>query len=81
MKIQFDTPVNFASIGFKSANDCPHRDPNKVTVKFDSGYGQHASVIPLKFEAKRWHTLNFPGVCGQTKEVLFEFENATNSEI
>jgi hypothetical protein len=31
--------------------------------------------LQLRFEFQRWHTLNFPAVHGQSRSVLFDFEN------
>ena len=31
-----DLPIDVRAIGFKSANDCPHRDPDQVKVKIES---------------------------------------------
>ena len=65
VSIQFGAPINFSGIGFKSANDCPHRDPNKVTVKVDhDGQKMQIAAMSLNFEAKRWHTLNFSSISG-----------------
>ena len=32
VEIKFHESIKFSAIGFKSANDCPHRDPAEVTI-------------------------------------------------
>merc|ERR1711904_503040 len=36
VRIKPAQPINVRAIGFKSANDMPHRDPDRVTVKIES---------------------------------------------
>jgi hypothetical protein len=82
VKIQFEETVSFSGIGFKSANDFPNRDPNKVTVKISNDGNQiQIAAVSLNFESKRWHTLNFFSISAKTKEVIFEFENPGCNEI
>jgi hypothetical protein len=44
--------LNFRGFGFKSANDCPHRDPDEVKISsFDAVFNQwvHIATCKLNF--------------------------------
>ena len=57
--------ITVVGLGFKSANDAPHRDPDEILVKYVP-VGQHASIELCSFEPKfglnRWHTVAYSGM-------------------
>ena len=52
-------------MGIKSANDCVHRDPDKITLSIPKDSSddcdEWVEVVTwnLNFEDRRWHTLKF----------------------
>ena len=69
--------LNFRGFGFKSANDCPHRDPDEVKIStFDSVFNQWVPIATCKLNfTSRWQTLQFPGIHGSTRSLIFDFVN------
>ncbi len=63
--------------GFKSATDCPRRDPTEVTISIQSlnSNGKYDFVeigtVILDFESKRSHTVSFSGIRAFTNEFIF----------
>ena len=52
--------MELSGLGFKSANDCPHRDPNSVTVEIWKDDDWHAiDEFDLDFSPMRWETKKF----------------------
>jgi len=72
-------------IGFKSANDCPFRDPDTASVFiFDTSNQKwiNIAVFTLEFNEKRWSTVKFRLPACVTRSVLVEFKNnKDNNEI
>ena len=74
--------------GFKSATDCPRRDPDEVTISIQSlnSNGKYDFVelgtVLLDFSQKRNHTISFNGIRAFTNAFVFEFvNNKGNREI
>ena len=74
IEIAFPVGVKFIieSIGFKSANDFPERDPKSIQVSFDQGESDQ-EFLP-DWQGKRWDTIkyesNSPNTCTRIKFIL-----------
>ena len=72
----FSESPKINGIGFKSAGDVPHRDPDIVEMKIVDVHGvEHLYNYNLYFEGKRWHIMSFifPDMIEvQTVELIFE---------
>lgn len=81
--IEFKQQVEIIGFGFKSANDCPHRDPNSVMVSYaNPAVGMLPfSEVKLDFHQKRWHTLAFTGFNIRSSSFVFDFKNEKATEI
>ena len=80
---KFKSRISIAGIGFKSANDCPHRDPTSVRISIlaDNYSNEHVATYDLDFEEKRWHTLKFMDMNLSSKQYFFQFSNSRCAEI
>jgi len=69
-------------LGFKSANDCPHRDPHKVEVYYlvDGDYQKLGHVHP-KFHGERWKTIAYSGFNVKSNSFKFVFCNDKANEL
>ena len=79
--IELPSATEVVGFGFKSATDCPWRDPEEVTVSILS-LGQagkfdfiELGTIGLDFESKRSHTIALTGVRVFSSAFRFEFRN------
>ena len=82
--IEFHQHLSFRGIAFKSANDCPHRDPKEVRVNVHNpatNNWQQVAHVKLNFNSQRWHTINFFEIHGNSRSVLFDFENPGVNEV
>jgi len=71
--------VEFGAIGFKSANDCPYRDPEIADFEVwneAEGKWEGLGTFDLPFEDKRWHTLYFDIPATKTNKVRVTFTNS-----
>jgi hypothetical protein len=69
-------------LAFKSANDCPHRDPDiaRVLIYDDSRKTFiHVGTFQLQFLEQRWNTLKFKIPSCLTSAVLVDFENTNGA--
>ena len=75
--------IKVNAIGFKSANDCPHRDPDTVEIKYLAPNYSNAVLAKhsLDFGGARWHTVVFGGIDLDSKQFIFEFHNTKCKEI
>jgi len=56
VEMKFTEYVSFQGIGFKSANDCPHRDPDTIVVKnydFRSSTWYEIGIFEPRYD-QRW---------------------------
>jgi len=58
VEITIPEEVEFSVVGFKSANNKPHNDPESVDFSYwdDNGWVE-VDTYNLDFEKERWHTL------------------------
>lgn len=74
-----DRKIQVNGIAFKSANESPHRDPDRANVFiYDSTRHSfvHIAIVLFKFhEKKRGHTYAFKIPSSLTSAVLIDFEN------
>lgn len=63
-------------LGFKSANDCPERDPHKIEVYYlvDGDYKKLGHVHP-EFHGQRWKTVAYSGFNAKSSSFKFVFCN------
>lgn len=67
--IELDREIEFNCIGFKSAGNCPHRDPSSVAISIENDTSTKKKAkfsqislgtFELNFEDRRWHVVLFP---------------------
>lgn len=75
-------PISIRGLGFKSANDCPHRDPDEVTIFYTNEHGESVNFATYKLEFQdRWETLSVNGFAITSKQLIFYFRNSKANEI
>jgi len=82
--IELDHELEIDMMGFKSAGNCPHRDPDSVAVSYEKDLSNkkkakfkqtNLGTFPLDFGGQRWHVLQFPELKCKTRQVKLEFAN------
>ena len=75
--VKLNRRLKINGFGFKSANDCPERDPQEVTITYLAPNYSNAkfATYKLEFDGKRWHTVNFSGFELESKQFMFDFKN------
>lgn len=83
--IEFTKPVTFVGLGIKSANDCPHRDPDEASVSIFNPHTQQWNKIAdlaIDFENDRWKTLQYLDVsAAEVSSIIIDFKNNKANEI
>ena len=77
--VEFGEHKRFEGIGFKNAGDRPKLNPTRVKIsvyhELTGGWTEIGERDLHWGPLKKWHTINFPELHGQTKSVLFNFDN------
>ncbi len=82
--IEFSKAVTFIGLGLKSANDCPHRDPDAASVSIFNPLTQKWDKIADLNVAflSRWQTLQYNEVsAAEIHSVIIDFKNNKANEI
>jgi len=82
--IEFSKPVTFIGLGLKSANDCPHRDPDEASVSIFNPYTQTwDKIAEMKINfSSRWQTLQYTEVsANEIHSIIIDFKNNKANEI
>lgn len=79
IKIEFEKAVSFAGLGFKSANDCPERDPAEAVISITDFYDfipKKIAKLAMRFSRHRWEIIQFPDISAENiQSITFEFRN------
>jgi hypothetical protein len=75
IKIENNEYLEIRGLGFKSANDCPHRDPDEVTVVCVNDLGEEVTLATYNLSfTERWETITFRGIACRSKKFIFYFK-------
>jgi hypothetical protein len=84
IEVSLTDEIEVAGLGFKSANDCPERDPDEIDVSYCSASGGgyiSLGTIRLDFGSKRFRTAAFAGLCISAFKFRFEVRNSKSNQI
>jgi hypothetical protein len=83
--VEFAQAITFSGLGLKSANDCPHRDPDEGSVFIfnpcAAGWEKIAD-LKINFSQTRWEVLQFPEVqATNLRSFIIDLKNSKASEM